>query len=157
MCYIGCTKGGIIEHVAENNIPVTKVLHVGPFKNMISLNYNFIYELNKVYKVNDFEATLFDNDSQIIINRGFHSYAKPIDVDFRDYRDGWIAIYLLGGNILRSFQTAFPVNRELGSYIYKAAIADCIIPKGSHYYVNCFGECVSDAIKIINVYKIDIK
>lgn len=103
-------------------------------RNMCSWIKGFKYTMNKVYKtelgileegLNDIYFTSLGkriiSKHTYCIFSGFHSYQRNTKQLSRVYRIGCLKI----------------------SYIYK-----CIIPKGSLYYRNQFGEYVSDQIMI---------
>lgn len=150
MCWSAIKKSDINRLTAKDNIPVTKFVNVIGENNIYSMFYDFNYNVGQVYKTNICLRKLNTLDTFVVEN-GFHSYYTKV-------------------KLLRINETRFSViinSLDLG-FVWKhpstyvkglgnLAIADCIIPKGAHYFLNYNGEYVSDAIKIINVYEINIK
>lgn len=117
--------------IAEVDIPILKV--GVEYENIMISPYNkFLYELEKIYKMDRMRPIY--SMSQCHIYEGFHSY-DPRELQL--YREFWGIIVAKGG--LR--QECYPAWMN----IFKG-----FIPKGSHYYLNMRGELVSDGICITN-------
>lgn len=129
MCFYTTVESSPL--VAHRDMVCYKILDY----NMCSWIKGFKYTMNKVYKTelgtleeegpNYIYFTSLDkkiiNKHTYCISSGFHSYQRNTKQLSRAYHIGWLRI----------------------PYIYK-----CIIPKGSFYYRNQFGEYVSDQIMI---------
>ena len=148
MCWIATTGVEYEEDIANDNIPVMKLVNMAPFNTIYSYFRNFEYELNHIYYVANFGLDIEAIGKAIYIRRGFHSYSTKIKIE----KDPSIeAIIIEYGTIVID---TLPAKCYVHNLETNLAIADCIIPKGAHYFLNNHGEYVSNAIKIINVYKI---
>ena len=128
MCWIG--KCDI--KIAKRDFYVYKLGSVSD-KGFKSLYQNFIYEpkeINKKVKLNPIQ--LYKDKSFYVIYEGYHSY-KDIVMPYSDLHSCCRTIYL--GKIKLHH---YPYN------IYN--LATFIIPKGSVYYENIYGEIVSSNI-----------
>ena len=128
MCWIG--KCDI--KIAKQDFYVYKLGSVSD-KGFKSLYKNFIYEpkeINKKIELNPIQ--LYKDKSFYVIYEGYHSY-KDIVMPYSDLRSYCRTIYF--GKIKLNH---FPYN------IYH--LATFIIPKGSIYYENIYGEIVSSNI-----------
>lgn len=135
--------------VAEDNIPVTKIVRVS--SDIIQAYYvpKFTYSIGVIFHSKLDSPYLYGSSWRV--QRVFHSYKPscPIELCKTFCSDGW---YLVVKNLIGVISDSY-----VPFFFSDLGIMSCIIPKGSHYYVNHSGQCVSDTIKIINVYKIDIK
>ena len=123
-----CWYGNEVPLIAEKDIPVIKILkndRRSPFMKMP-------YELEKVYKT-EILVYKFRRASDVEISNGFHCYdcdcslLRRMDILF--VRSKWLRI------VLQSYLDAIP---------YKG-----IIPKGTKYFINKYGEIVTESIKVI--------
>lgn len=140
MCWVGTNDEELTPKVAEDNIPVEKIVMSGTNiyneEYWCSAYFNKEYELNTTYKA----TRMFLNGC--MVEEGFHSY-KGVRIIIDKELEG-IRIY--GKN-----------NVKLDSWsIRGTAIMSCVIPKGSIYYENRHGEVVSDTIRPIYCYKIKL-
>ena len=128
MCWIG--KNAC--RIARRDITVYKLGSVSD-KGFKSLYQNFIYkpkEINKKFELNPIQSCI--DKSLYVIYEGYHSY-KDIVMPYSDLHSCCRTIYL--GKI------------ELNHYPYNIYhLATFIIPKGSVYYENIYGEIVSSNI-----------
>lgn len=148
MCWTGLTNYGRNEQVAKENIPTTKLVIIWPYDSIRSYYYDFEYKLNIDYRLNEplkFEVRSGKYDT---ITKGFHSYSSKIKI--RTYKNPLIVTAEYNTITLDQLDIT-TINYHIKGSI---AIADCIIPKGAHYFLNHHGEYVSNTIKILNVYKI---
>ena len=128
MCWVG--KCDV--KIAKRDFYVYKLGSVSD-KGFKSLYQNFIYkpkEINKKFELNPIQ--FYKDKSLYVIYEGYHSY-KDIVMPYSDLRSCCRTIYL--GKIKLSH---YPYN------IYH--LATFIIPKGSIYYENIYGEIVSSNI-----------
>ena len=128
MCWIG--KCNI--KIAKRDFYVYKLGSVS-YKGFESLYQDFVYEpkeINKKIELNPIQ--LYKDKSFYKIYEGYHSY-KDVVMPYSDLRSCCRTIYL--GKIKLSH---YPYN------IYH--LATFIIPKGSVYYENIYGEIVSSNI-----------
>ena len=128
MCWIG--KCDI--KIAKRDFYVYKLGSVSD-KGFKSLYQNFIYkpkEINKKFELNPIQ--FYKDKSLYVIYEGYHSY-KDIVMPYSDLRSCCRTIYF--GKI------------KLNHYPYNIYhLATFIIPKGSIYYENIYGEIVSSNI-----------
>jgi len=116
---------------AEADVPILKV-GVEDGNIMVSPYNKFPYELGKIYKMPG--MNLIYSEFQCHIHEGFHSY-DPRKLQL--HHEFWGVIVAKGG-----------LRRD--SYPRWMDIFEGFIPKGSHYYLNVYGELVSDGICITN-------
>jgi hypothetical protein len=120
--------------IAEENVPIFKVCIKDPldFSNTVeSYVMRHCYQLETVYKLNC--ITPRDANDHFEIDEGFHSY-------------------LAGCTFKHNMVFSIPPMRWICSYKYYAAIkVSGYIPKGSEYYVNKDGECVSNSICLTKI------
>lgn len=122
----------------KGDIPIFKICrYIHDEDCILSFHQDFLYKLNKVYTLEDSDITLVIptvdwTTTRASIYKGFHSYTN----DCRLYDNLFGLMYVLGINAER-----------IGCY-GKEQLAKVFgyIPKGSTYYVNENGECVSSAI-----------
>lgn len=141
MCWISMSKPEL--KVAEDNIPVTKI--VGIRQNVIRAYYKgeFKYSIGEIYHS---KITLSPAWKCYRITEGFHSYESSCRITISKL-------------FLYPFLTVrlplMLVQYDMSSIdFFNLGIMSCIIPKGSKYYENENGEVVSDTIKPIYCYKI---
>ena len=133
--------------VAEDNIPVTKIVRVS--SDIIQAYYvpGFIYS-KKIFHSKLDLPYLYGRSWRV--QKGFHSYKSscPIELCKMFYPEGWKCSLIVKNFIGICLDVYNPFfSSDLG-------IMSCIIPKGSKYYENEHGEIVSDTIKPIYCYKI---
>ena len=138
MCWIGNNDEELTPKIAKDNIPVEKIVKLGTtiFNEECyhSAYFDKRYELNTTYKT----SHMFLNGYWV--EEGFHLY-KGVKIIIDRKLEG---ILIYGKN-----------NVKLDSWsICDIAIMSCVIPKGSIYYENSYGEIVSDTIRPIYCYKI---
>ncbi len=130
MCW-KCSRAGL--KVAEKDIPVFKIL----FKwtdDFLEAYYNEFYYCTGIEYSGELDVAREFPGHYYIVDRGFHSYSpKCVITATRD-----TILITWGMETLDYFDRNCNLVR-----------ADCIIPKGSKYYVNDRGEYVSDHIKVI--------
>lgn len=126
MCWRSSSKP--IKMVAENDIPVQKVLK-NLCGSLLSPVYSCVWKIGEV-KECEIGKVGFDGWKEFYLGKGFHScehiYKK--EWNFRNSSDRLL------------FYTDFSSNE---------CIYDAVIPAGSEYYVNKFGDYVSNRLKIV--------
>lgn len=134
--------------VAEDNIPVTKIVRVS--SNIIQAYYvpEFIYSIGVVYHSKLDSPYLYGRSWRV--QKGFHSYKPSCTIEL--YKafcsDDWYCALVVKNLISVISDNYGPLYRD------DLGIMSCVIPKGSKYYENEYGEIVSDTIKPIYCYKI---
>lgn len=134
-----CWEGKKKKNIADKDILCYKILKRTENENeLISIYYQFIYELKKLYKTQIYPENSWIYDDKIYINEGFHSYDKNIVIKLQNYRNSAIV------NVFSKHKVFLyePISSNL-------VLMECIIPKGSIYYKNGYNEIVSNQI-IIN-------
>lgn len=136
MCWYSKEKKAA--QIAREDILVYKIMLQNPDTGRLkSLYYGMKYEVGKVYWT-DVSPISIDSPLylEMKIDKGFHSYSMDKTMATKDKYQ--IVIYNMENNgIVDSI-----------SFSDKLVIVKCIIPKGSKYYENDFGEIVSDRIII---------
>lgn len=138
MCWVGTNDEELTPKIAEDNIPVEKIVMLGTnFDNeecWYSAYFSKEYELNTTYKTDDMFLFV------CVVEKGFHSYK---------------GVRIVINKEIESIYIYSKMNCKLDSWhICSTAIMSCIIPKGSIYYENRHGEIVSNTIRPIYCYKI---
>ena len=129
--------------IAEEDIPIFKVCveasRVTNSTVVCSYFKRYDYDLNKVYKL-DGQLSLYIRSKAIDIHWGYHSYLE-IECKFEKYPvfDQWAVMY--------------KDSRYICAYEHFAVKVSGYIPKGSEYYVNEHGECVSNSICLTKIIK----
>lgn len=139
MCWFAYNIEELNPKIAEDNIPVEKLVKVTGKDTCRSAYFGFSYKMNNIYK----------KDIQRIyrgITNGIHSY-KGCKFLIKDR-----SIIVCSRNPVRTLDSLSIINCFYGNM--NMGIMSCIIPKGSIYYENERGEVVSNAIKPIYCYKI---
>lgn len=139
MCWIGTQTEPLI---AETDIRVKKVLEkivnrrTGHILKIRSPFLEFEYELGTLYE-SDIKGKVTYGFSAIEINKGFHSYREDV-LFIRPEIDKGIHVK----------STPQSAQIHLQYYRYGCEVYDAVIPAGSEYYENSFGELVSNKIII---------
>lgn len=127
MCWRCYTSIDKISHVAETDIRTFKILKL--VEHLLCAYYqNYNYTIGKLNSVNSLE--LIGNK----IFEGFHSY---------DLNNDCIPGFLEGNIVVQDKKGRF---LDCYDYIDHIVKVECIIPKGSKYYENSFGEIVSNKL-----------
>jgi len=129
MCWVSSQA---VKQIAEEDIKVFKIgeSHRGMFYSMYK---NFKYQLNQLYSINIYINK--DDDGVFVGSRGFHSY-DPSIVHLKISKNGIIQWVVYAG------QRRLDYDIVIAGYVK----AECVIPKGTTYYENDFGEIISEAI-----------
>lgn len=157
MCWFTYDKGRTIGIVAKNDIEVYKVMVMKPLEDeelFYSAYRDFPYKKGVLYKLgSQIKINILEEDSITYyrIFRGFHSYNSQSTLLCKEH-----------DNIMESL-AVYSINKEkVDSYLENDGITSrilkkvlCVIPKGSVYFENEFGEIVSDKIIIKNVLEYD--
>jgi hypothetical protein len=133
-----CWCSGWVEtpgrRIAEDDIPVFKILYKTLEGKYISPHRSYSYNIGEVYK-SDIVLSVLDN--YFVIDVGLHSYSIDCVIDINTYG---ILVNDIGSHFI------------LDSYYQCSSspvLMNCIIPKGSTYYKNKRGEIVSDELMVI--------
>lgn len=125
--------------VAQEDVPVRKIMMVSKTGQYLSYFREFIYALNVPYS-QPIEPKSDGIQRWGCKTKGFHSY----DVNCRmSKRKGE------RDDIMDVFSPNNKLFLEYYSLLHNLVIVDCIIPKGTTYYVNENGEYVSENIIIV--------
>ena len=131
MCWISKIKP--IIRVAESDIPVEKVLSGDDGFVHSPVYTGHFWKLGAEYSVTLGAPHFSKYDfNSIVVESGFHSCALIC-------HDRWFW-KSVGSN---------GAAREMFNYRGDEHVYSAVIPSGSHYYVNDYGEYVSDRLKII--------
>lgn len=129
--------------IAEEDIPIFKVCVESSRIKDDTVVYSYFkycsYDINKVYTLVD-QIVLDVGTCSTSIYRGYHSYLET-ECKFKKYLvfDQWAVIN--------------KNSRYICSYVRYAVKVSGYIPKGSEYYVNEWGECVSNSICLTKIFK----
>lgn len=153
MCWVTIIKENGLKE-AQKDIECFKVVAVRKLKylnifplgknKIFSYFRNYRYKLNKLYELKK-PIVIFSIKTAFQANEGFHSYSLSNTIKKRK-PDGWYkdSIDILHNfRIIRTYadETCDDCGRKRQTKIVK-----CVIPKGSHYAINEYGEIISDKI-----------
>lgn len=136
MCWMTYDKP-LKKSIAKENVPIFKVCTKSiRFSNTVESYFrDYHYQLGIVYESSN--ITPNEVNCHFEINEGFHSYLTGCT-----YRhDVFDNIWVLSASL----------TRYIGSYESRAIKVSGYIPKGSEYYVNEDGECVSNSICLTKI------
>ena len=146
MCWLGNQTEPLI---AETDIRVKKVLkkvinrRTGQLLKITSPFLGFEYKL----------GILYESDIKLVILRGLYGICGiKINKGLHSYREGVLFIRNKIDNGIRVKSTPQSAQMSLQYYQCDCEIYDAIIPAGSEYYENSFGELVSNKIIIKKEY-----
>jgi hypothetical protein len=123
--------------LAEEDIPVFKIVK----RNLTAYYRNFHYSIGEVFKT-EISVPMYSPCKVFYIEEGFHSYSN---------QECKTAITeTLSEPIITVFHMFHGELYRLDAYM-DACILECVIPKGSIYYLNHKGEYVSNKIKPVKV------
>lgn len=136
MCWITYDKP-LKKSIAKENIPIFKVCTKSHrFLNTVESYFkDYYYQLGIVYELSC--ITPYEINDHFEINEGFHSYLT----NCRFVHDVFDNIWILGTSSVR----------YICSYESRAIKVSGYILKGSEYYVNEDGECVSNSICLTKI------
>lgn len=149
MCWTSHNYKHPVKIIADEDIKVFKIVN----RNLTSVYEDFQYEIEREYKL--MEPIVLEIGSTAgmwLINKGFHSYCFETVKIYVDYYSNIFSHETIQEI---SIYTKFGRNDKFVGDIGKYIIAECIIPKGSTYYINEFGEIVSDKISITGIREIE--
>lgn len=136
MCWYSKKKKAA--QIAVEDILVYKVMYRKPDNGGFrSLYRRMDYELEKIYWTDVSPISIDSPLYSMMIKEGFHSYSIDKTKAIKNNESQTLTVIYKNGEFVDS--TFFSVN---------LVIAECIIPAGSKYYENDFGEIVSDRIII---------
>lgn len=127
-----------IKKIAESDLKVYKILTCIENRIVSPIKSEFAWELNKTYKTELDSPKYYIHGRVNVINCGFHSLLdSPIlyTSSFRHFKI-WKTKYLC----------------DIIYYDEGECVFEAVIPKGSKYYENGWGEIVSNQLKIIGKY-----
>ena len=136
MCWVTYDKKYKKFKVAEEDIPVFKVVRKN---SLLSYYTDYPYILNEIHTTEPIKInhSLVYHGEEWKIEKGFHSYSVECITEIARGARGWnIKVYD------SDKKTVLLDYYEMSS----TCKLECIIPKGSLYYVNEWGEYVSESI-----------
>ena len=141
-----CWTGKNDKRIAEEDIPCFKIVCNG-FKCVHAVYRNTTYEIGKTYTLTKtIPFGILDGTTYGKIEFGFHSYHPSVVFVKKDDKYG--GILSIRNERMRELDY-FPL-KLYGNSLLRV---DCVIPKGSEYYLNDRGEYVSNQIKIVEITK----
>lgn len=143
MCWKTNRINNIKEHIVrtKNGLKVLKICLLDKDERIIPYFYSdrLVYEMGKTYE-SEFEK--YENQSfKLQICEGLHSYNSK-KVFFEKSKHPWSNIYYF--DISNKYGCIRNFNFEIG--FSRAVSVECVIPYGSKYYENEYGEIVSDTL-----------
>lgn len=157
MCWATVDIGRTIGRVAKNDIEMYKVMVMKPLEDeelFYSAYHDFPYKKGDLYKLgSQTEIDMLREESITFyrIFKGFHSYNSQSTFLCKEHNNigESLAVYSIDKGKVESYIE----NDGITPRILKKV--RCVIPKGSVYFENEFGEIVSNKIIIKNVFKYD--
>lgn len=150
MCWKTYNKSNIKVLVAEDNIPVTKIVHIDNNDNGIHSYFypGFEYTVGETYttKIHKNKGKNFLGNFWYI-DDGFHSYINENITKVVNDETAVVGILVKHLFITDAYFESVAEHMSLG-------IMSCVIPKGSKYYKNDKNCIVSEVIKPIYCYKV---
>lgn len=129
--------------IARRNIKVLKVVQQKP--NNCTEFFPYYYEGNCSYVLN--EESPFVHIKLEDLSQPKRHYCYKINTGYHSYKRSLQYMIVLNVGIFIDNRHFFPRRYET----YEVCIMECIIPKGTMYYLNEDGEYVSEKIKPIKV------
>lgn len=142
-----------IAKIANEDIECFKLMLQDESNIIYSFYEEFIYELNKLYKT-DIELIKTNKNTYNVILQGFHSYSNKVKYEINNINfNNTVKLYIF------TDKTRINLTNIYAKYSYLLAkgmparlvIANCVIPKGSTYYINENEEIVSNQIMIKSI------
>lgn len=149
MCWTSKTA---IPIIADEDIECFKLVLQDESNTIYSFYNEFIYELNKLYKTEINLVKSFNNKFNNILE-GFHSYSNKVKYEINNNFNNTLKLYIFTN------KTRINLTNIYSKYSYiltknisaKLVIANCVIPKGSTYYINENKEIVSNQLIIKSI------
>ena len=139
-----CWRGDQVKPlIAETDIKVKKVL-----KKVINRRTGHLLKIMSPFLAFDYELdTLYESDIKLVIRSGLYGICGvEINKGFHSYQEDVLFIMDKGIHVKSTPQSAqMPLQYY---HQHDCEIYDAIIPAGSEYYENSFGELVSNKIII---------
>lgn len=152
MCWKSKTAISII---ADKDIECSKVVLQDESNTIYSFYEEFEYKLDKLYKTK-LELIKDVNNTFNVILQGFHSYSDKIKYDINSNHNNAIRVYKARNNIRIDLPNIYGIHSYIlrGDKPAKSVIANCVIPKGSTYYINENEEIVSNQLIVKSIKEI---
>lgn len=141
MCFISDVNGQV--KIAKKNIHCYKIVALIDGK-ICGWYKRFEYSKGKEYKIASLKPKTLESKGVIQIDKGFHSFSSEKThpkVLLATAVYGRVSVDCVFGRCL----DAYP-NMSTRSVVRM----DCIIPKGSEYCENRYGEIVSNRVKVVD-------
>ena len=142
MCWVTKNEDCLYRMTADKDIPVFKIVHDADERpGYVSYYYGAFY-IEGQESTSYLEEPLTGQKKSYSVNHGIHSYGSDIVKVSLGWHIGEIRVYVI---FLGECLDACIYDQEYinAKDIYRL---DCIIPKGSKYYLNEYGEYVSNKI-----------
>lgn len=137
MCWCGKDN----REIAKIDIPVFKIVQKDPELGFISYYRYFQYKVGDVYS-SRIKKIIGPEMSYLSINNGLHSYSNDCK------------IAKIGCSFFISSCKGYEVDFCVEENERKLYKLECVIPRGSAYYKNKFGEIVSSRLKILKAIQL---
>ena len=150
MCWsCGFKKLSECKRIARKDVHVRKFVNGSKSPNKVMSYFTgFVYKLGKTY-YDDYISTLdwCNNSFGVCIFVGFNSYSTECKIRRKERTTA------SGEKKKYSIEVYSPDGREFIEWYEPKGLLlmDCVIPKGTTYYINELGECVSERIKPIRI------
>lgn len=145
MCWV--TKNKPVKQVAKRNIKVQKVLHL--------TSYGFVSPCFDIYKwKKSLPNTSYLETPEESYKYPYDNYIYPENPIKKKYKINY-GLHSCK-KIVRNGDGFCTVDDNMNEHYLMMAMAndficECIIPKGSTYYLNEYGEYVSDTLKFVKI------
>ena len=153
MCWTGHSKH---KKIATEDICCKKIISTSEDKMLRAwFRRNHVYHIGETYtaKINPLPSTV--GETRLIIRNGLHCYDNKVGITSVDMNNGE-APYLVVSRLFHGLRDFYhPFLERMGAVEVRPVIVECIIPKGTVFYENQWGDIVSETLKIIKIIKPD--
>lgn len=143
MCWIAYNRIDARPSIAKTDIVVYKIVRIKENK-LCPYFYYFdtIYIINKINPLINIELEE-SLEHYACINKGYHSYFTIPKIYKYKFSDDDV--------IFVNYNTKYKFLRDTYELNDPLCLVECVIPKGTKYYVNHLGECVSEQLIITKI------
>jgi hypothetical protein len=153
MCWTGDIKH---KRIATEDICCKKIISTSDDKMLRAwFRRNHVYHIGETYtaRISPLPSTV--GETRLIIRNGLHCYDNKVgitSVDMNNCEPPYLVVKRLFHG-LREFY--HPFFERMGPVEVRPVIVECIIPKGTVFYENEWGDIVAETLKIIKIIKPD--
>jgi len=152
-----CWKGDIKhKRIATEDICCKKIISTSEDKMLRAwFRRNHVYHIGETYTARISPVPSTVGETRIIIHNGLHCYDNKVGITSVNMINGeppYLVVRRLFHGLREYYQ---PFLEGMGAVEVRPIIVECIIPKGTVFYENEWGEIVAETLKIIKIIKPD--